>query len=107
ATFSHRTLSSREPGTTAGPLSPPRTSDRALDRLSFPLGLSGAWHLMQRAFRSGCTSASREGRLESAASQKGLTSSTATQPNTQPNLPAGAGTIVLRPRRIHEAGCGG
>ena len=50
------------PGSTTGPLSPPRASDRGLERFSFPLGLIGPWHLMQRALRSGWTSRV-EGRL--------------------------------------------
>ena len=43
-TWSQIRLSSRLPGTTTGPLSPPLASERALLRLSFPLGLTGPWH---------------------------------------------------------------
>ena len=55
-TWSQSGLSSSLPGTTTGPLSPPRASDRGLLRLSFPLGLIGPWHFTQRTFNSGRTS---------------------------------------------------
>ena len=60
-TRSQSVLSSRLPGTTTGPLDPPRASDRGLLRLSFPLGLSGLWHFRHRAFKSGSTSRSKAG----------------------------------------------
>src|SRR5262249_45910054 len=62
STRSQSKLSSRLPGTTTGPLDPPRAIDRGLLRLSFPLGLIGPWHFRQRAFNKGCTSRSRLGR---------------------------------------------
>ena len=46
---------------TTGPLSPPLASERALLRLSLPLGLIGPWHFWQRAFKSGKISCSRLG----------------------------------------------
>ena len=55
-TRSQSVLSSRLPGTTTGPLDPPRASDRELLRFSFPLALSGLWHFRHRAFKSGSTS---------------------------------------------------
>ena len=90
-TRSQSVLSSRLPGTTTGPLDPPRASDRGLLRLSFPLALSGLWHFKHRAFKSGRMSRSRLGRVSIASAPRAAieqprTAATRTELCLQPAL---------------------